>query len=343
MKYTSIGEKITCIANIIAKSNIYPIFIIILALITILLITKKLKNKTGIILIAVTYISLFTTVIANNYKQLSKVFDNLSTNIFTNIYFPSTYTYLFILIIIDIITIKSLLNFKENKVYKRINIIYFLIMQFIFALTLETISKNKIDIFVKKSLFSNTNLIILLEISIIIFILWQLSIFIVYTTNKITEILTNKTPTNDIIPNIDKELVVENIENKVIKEEKRENISIINNEPKENNIDDNFNLNDLIFKTPPKENTEITKSSDELLDILLNNKLPILHEEEIEEPKKNYTLNDYKTFNKILKDIRETNNSNIISIDKELETKLLEKYTEEEYHLFKVMLKNYSN
>ena len=64
---------------------------------------------------------------------------------------------------------------------------------------------------------------------------------------------------------------------------------------------------------------------------------------ERETDKNSYTLNDYRIFNKILKDIRENNNSNVISIDRSLELKLLMKYSAEEYSLFKGMLKNYSN
>jgi hypothetical protein len=137
-----------------------------------------------------------------------------------------------------------------------------------------------------------------------------------------------------------------------------------------NKIEDtNENINNIDVK-----DNEIginnTLSSDELFNKLLTNGLPLIKEEAaIKEvssvakevvksddvnrqpvlekvdngPKANYTLNDYRIFNKILKDIQRTNNSNIINIDRSLEIKLLMKYTEEEYSLFKGMLKSYSN
>lgn len=45
----------------------------------------------------------------------------------------------------------------------------------------------------------------------------------------------------------------------------------------------------------------------------------------------------------MLKDIREHNHNNSITIDKNLEYRLITKYSTETYDLFKRMLKNYSN
>ena len=79
-------------------------------------------------------------------------------------------------------------------------------------------------------------------------------------------------------------------------------------------------------------------------DTVIDNKVSNEPVAEIKKDEKDtYTLNDYKIFNKILKDIQRTNNSNIINIDRSLEIRLLMKYPEEEYSLFKGMLRNYSN
>ena len=405
MKYTSILEKLECIFKLISSSVMYPIFLLFLTLLIVLLVTKKLKDKKGIILIIISYIILSIIVIKNNYIRLGKVFDDISTSLFTNIYFPSAYTYFFILIIIDIITIKSLLNFKEEKVYKITNSIFFFTIQFIFILIMDLVGKNNIDIFVKKSLFSNKNLVILLESSINIFILWLVSLLIIYITNKIVEIIKNHNTVKEeiyVADNINNTLVIDNIpendiststednNNEAIKENiyettnSQENVTTYNDYAKinipvysnyeeninttpvsinlENNeletktnediitnttIGDTFSLNDLIFS---KQNTLLdnaptaAENTQELLEQFLNNDIPVLHEkEEIIEKKETYTLNDYRIFNKILKDIRETNKSNIININKELELKLISKYPKDEYNLFKLMLKEYSN
>lgn len=98
----------------------------------------------------ISYLILFIITISNNYKALSKVFDSISTNLFTNIYFPSTYTYLFVLLIVDIVTITSLLNIKVEKIYKIANGLCFFTIKFILVLIMEVVAKNNIDIFSKK-------------------------------------------------------------------------------------------------------------------------------------------------------------------------------------------------
>ena len=350
MKYTSIFEKLDCLLQIISSSIVYSGFLVILAIIILLLIFKKINKKKAIILMLINNIVLFSITIINNIKEISKVFDNIATNFFTNIYFPSTYTYLFILTVINITCIKGILN-KESKAYKIANTICFFIIQFIFVLILNIVATNKIDIFVKKSLFSNTNLVILLEMSINIFLIWLLARTIIYTTDKIAESISlNKIIKNENIIN-NNTLIVNNIKEiePEIKKEvspKQDYVLAIDNDIKEikEEKQDLFSLNDLIFTT--QNTTEEIKeetSNEELLDKLINNKLPVIHNEEKNEKRNNYTLNDYRIFNKILKDIRETNNSNIIAINKELEAKLSNKYSEEEYELFKLMLKSYSN
>lgn len=330
MKYTSIIEKFNCILEITNNSIIYLIFIIILAILGLLTITKKIKPKTSIILLIIDYIILFTNIIISNTNELAKVFDNIANNFFTNIYFPSIYTYLFILAVIDIATIKGILN-KEEKAYKITNGICFFIMQFILVLIMNIISTNNIDIFKKTSLFTNTNLVILLESSINIFLTWLLARTVIYTSGKIIESNNLKTISEPKI--INTQLEVSNVDIK-------EDIEDIKDIKKEYVYSkEETSINDLLFE----KHNDITINSDELLDKLLNNGLPIIQEKEIEEERNTYTLNDYKIFNKILREIKETNGSNIIHIDRALEEKLANKYSEEEYNLFKLMLKNYSN
>ena len=55
-----------------------------------------------------------------------------------------------------------------------------------------------------------------------------------------------------------------------------------------------------------------------------------------------YTFDDYRLFNKMLKDIREYTQSNFIIIDKKLESRLITKYSSESYDIFKKMLEIYS-
>ena len=77
----------------------------------------------------------------------------------------------------------------------------------------------------------------------------------------------------------------------------------------------------------------------------MKNELPLIEDDkrEIVDDKDAYTLNDYKTFSKMLKEVRDMNDSNIIRLDSRLDLRLKLRYSEEDYNLFKSMIKSYSN
>lgn len=407
MKYTTIFEKISCIGNLITTSVIYPVFLLILLLLIIMLLTTKKKSKKIQSLIVINYVILFAIIILNNYDNLEKLMTSISNNFFTNIYFPSIYTYLFILVTIDFITILGKINTKLKRSYQVVNDVAFGIINFILVLILDTVSKNSVDVFSKKSLFTNSNLLVLLESSVNVYILWLITLLIIYLSDKITERLIAKEKITTKVPeqNSVAAIATADIEVEPLTEdtEKLSAISVAEPSPElgfkellsetkvtENNqLSDNLNLATLekfsnpvdiptseMYFQPAETHPPIIKTTesltlstpepvsytkdindDPLLNRLLNNELPIIKEEKkpesivkVEEKapkvlseKDTYTLNDYKTFNKILKDIRTFNNSNIIKIDRSLDMILKAKYTKEEYSLFQCMLKTYSN
>lgn len=481
MKYTSIIEKILCLLGLISKSWDNILFLVLALILIVLLLTKRLSTKKCIILILISYLLLLANTIYNYNTELETTLNSLTDNLFTTIYFPSTHAYLFILITINLTTLISLLNIKCDKIYRTINTIAFFLVNFILTLILEIISKNKIDIFSKSSLFSNTDLVILLELSINIFIVWLISLSIVYLTNIVTEkILVTKSnkelakkPATVLpqalevdVPNFEEEYLSTN-DNKqeesyasnfgfkfipqketTIMEETKTNltnelddtlvsaitassevISSSNDDTLVSDLTNNFAdetnsilslselTNNIVNKTNntltseldsietttdlisqvsnpsehlinislPHQNTLISEVSntlvsetissvnsntfdttfdlssfiprkkevapitreetDTIFNQILNNELPLIKEEPVEKvsEKDSYTLNDYRIFNKMLREIKEHNNSNIITIDKNLEYRLITKYSNETYLLFKKMLKNYSN
>ena len=159
MKYTNIFEKLTCVFNIVKDNWSCLAFLCFVGFFLILLGRKKITKKVCFISVLMTYFAFLGYNIFTYNKELAIVGDNLANNLFTNIYFPSTYTYLFVLIVMDVVTITSLLSKKGSNVYKWIHGIFFFMIQFVFVLILELLSKNKIYIFYKTSLFSNKYLV----------------------------------------------------------------------------------------------------------------------------------------------------------------------------------------
>ena len=102
------------------------------------------------------------------------------------------YVYVGTLLIVAIAFITSMFNKMLNKVYKIINGITFVMNNMLLVIILNIIAKNKIDVFTPNSLYTNINLVAVLEISIGLFVLWVLSLIVVYTTSVICDRIGNK-------------------------------------------------------------------------------------------------------------------------------------------------------
>lgn len=407
MKYTSIFEKLFSLISIINTTWINLVFLGIIVLSIIFFSRKKISKKTCFILSTISTFLLIGYVIFNNSSSLAPVFDSIMDDLFTNIYFPSTYAYLFVYFFMNISILGSLINIKHKSTYKTIHGVFFILINFLFALILEFIASNKIDIFKKTSLFSNKNLIILLELSIMVFVFWLLTLGLVYLSTVISDRIilkqekkelekeahlenangleatvaipeeveekntspvpamstnliennenlnTDTTPSYHFIPTMPNhsmnQQTIESIKDTIppfmTSYPTHEFATPVNNR---NDIQENsFDLSSFIPKKPERQIITPMNNNNAVLEQILNNSLPYIQKNpeqiKLEEEKNTYTLNDYRIFNKMLKDIREHNHNKSITIDKNLEYRLITKYSTETYALFKRMLKNYSN
>ena len=187
MTYLSIIEKLRILLDMLLDFKFILIFVILLLLLTFLYAIRRINRKKYALMMLSTFILLFAISIISNYKVLANTFDNFTTIFFGNIYFPSIYVYIGVLVICFITFITSILNTMLKKTYKIINSIMFVCNNILLIIVLNIIAKNKIDIFSVSSLYTNNNLVAILEISMNLFILWVLSLIIVYTTNCICD------------------------------------------------------------------------------------------------------------------------------------------------------------
>lgn len=187
MTYLSIIEKLRILLDMLLDFKFILIFVILLLILTFLYAIRRINRKKYALMMISTFILLFAISIISNYKVLANTFDNFTTIFFGNIYFPSIYVYIGVLVICFITFITSILNTMLKKIYKIINSIMFVCNNILLIIVLNIIAKNKIDIFSVSSLYTNNNLVAILEISMNLFILWVLSLIIVYTTNCICD------------------------------------------------------------------------------------------------------------------------------------------------------------
>ena len=192
MSYLSIAEKFKILFDMILDFKFIFIFLGVLVIATFLYLIKKIDNRKYIMIITLSLLLILGIVIVINYKELAEVFDNFMTIFFSNIYFPSVYVYVGTLLIVAIAFITSMFNKMLNKIYKIINGITFVMNNILLAIILNIIAKNKIDVFTPNELYTNINLVAVLEISIGLFVLWVLSLIVVYTTSVICDRIGNK-------------------------------------------------------------------------------------------------------------------------------------------------------
>jgi len=292
MTYLSIIEKIKILFDLLMDSEFVLIFTLVMLYLTFLYSVKKLSGKKYISYILLTFIIVFGISIVNNYEVLSNTFDNFTTIFFENIYFPSIYVYIGVLIISFIAFVVSLFNVMLKKIYKIINVMMFTLNNILFVIILNIIAKNNIDVFSPNSLYTNTNLVAILELSMGLSLIWFLSLLVVYTTDVICVRLANKKVCNkeekfstvlevnsDIVNNVnvqnDEEYIYENISSNTLDSELEE----ISN-----------NCEDIIFSEIKAEkellieensivnNEEITVSNKEItFNDILNGCIPVTY------------------------------------------------------------------
>lgn len=390
MTYLSIMDKLIVLFNLLKESGFVLIFLGILLLSVILRMLKKIGNSRFFIMVVLSLFGAFLTVLFINYDILSRTFDKFLDILFTNIYFPSIYVYLFLIFSTYVVVIVTLLNKKIDYISRIINYIMSVLLNLILILNLNIVAKDRVDIFSVSSMYTNINLVSMLELSVNIYILWMLIISFIFIVNHVTENILIKRESRKLLTSpvemgmgsavVDSTLVEEKervedpvvssvvgdassvifacednslevedlISSVTLNELKHEEVSSVKNkfidnslvdEIKESEVEnDSFTFNQCV------ENSSVNfKASDmnPILTQILNNTFPI-QKEEVKVVEK-FTLNDYKLFSNMLKEAIKLNNSTILNIGDMLNINLLNKFSYEEYSLFKKMLNSYTN
>lgn len=269
MTYLSIFEKLKILFNMLWDFKVVLIFVSLMIVLTAIYMIKKISTKRYGIFMTLMFIMLFAISIISNHKILLNTFDDFTTIFFSNIYFPSIYIYIALLVLVDLIFIISLLSKKIRKAYKIINSMVFILNNILFAVVLNIIAKNKIDIFSASSLYTNINLVAVLEISINLVILWILSLLVIYITNSICDRV-----------KVNKEVKVENtIQNnypEIVRDNVIENTYALNNEVKESGIILKETPNTLVVDSIEPNNIEKNSVT---FDDILNGTVPVTYYE----------------------------------------------------------------
>ena len=182
----SLVDKLKILMNLIASS---PLFLFcsmmgISLLIFYIICIKNNKNINKWIFVIV-WVFLALLLIINYNQVVFKIIDNLLDEIFMILYFPSISVYIIVLLLSNILFLYSLFNKTMDKNHKIINILNVLILDFLLIPIVDTINANNIDIYNTTTIYSNSNLLVLMQLSIAFFVSWLLLNLLFTAHNKL--------------------------------------------------------------------------------------------------------------------------------------------------------------
>lgn len=284
----SLIEKIKILFTLIFSSSLFLILLlgIFIILVDVFYISKQSKKiKIMYIIVSIIVIGI---LLITYFEEFLKFIDVLNKNIVMLINFPSLLQYTVTIFITIIIMIISIISKKTNKLISRINIGIFIADLFIFFLILDQIEKSNIDLSNKIDIYSNKNLMVLFEISIIIFILWIIGLLIY----KICKLLISKN--NSLSKS--KQLDQNNIKNNTKTVDSEDEIEL----PKRKNDGTIVNLYD---------EPELPKTIEELRSEKISDNLENKSTDNLYMIDRLFTKEEYKELSKLLHEIQKGENN----------------------------------
>lgn len=173
MQDLTISERLNALIDVIFSS---PFFIILFSFMVLTAITftvySATKSKTSKIILTISYALSLSFLLIKYGKLILELFDTFIDQIFVAIYFPNLITYVCMVVITSLLMIATIISKKFKKFIRICNILAFTIIEFLFVLTIDLISKSNISLFDKTILYSNQTLMILIQASMAVFACW---------------------------------------------------------------------------------------------------------------------------------------------------------------------------
>lgn len=246
------GTFFDTLLNIFEGSPSSILFIILGIIFTLAMIINIKKNKKiGKTLYIIGWIFIISFIIIRYNSYLSKIFDNLINQIFMQIFFPNLATYVILIIITNIIFLISINRKNIKNLTKVINSIFFIVIMIMMVYTLEQIISNNINIYSTEEVYTNQNVLVLIESTTILFTIWTVILISKFIISKLI-----KKSDEKIIEEYQEKQISDNSIKKVekpniIPENESNNIEVLNtnenssSENKDENSDDDIETLDI--------------------------------------------------------------------------------------------------
>ena len=322
------------------------LFLIVLAVLLILgfifLTTNKRNSKRRKLVYIISSAVILVLMIAFYHGSLASIFDYMMNNLFIAIYFPNLAIYFAAIIIMNVILWVSLFSFKTTNIIKKVNVVIYVIMNYLLALLLSVINTNKLDIFNQTSVYGNNDARAIIELSSFVFVIWIIflviyKLILIYLRKdykpKVKKVIVKKTvkklPDN-FIPTTTPDYILGNKKNKE---------TIIFTEPIKSRIIEPIEEKavienkDVVIEKPAQQTVIITPKKETI--VIKPDDEPSIAEQIVEEPK--------KVVEKVVEETKEVvktvvEEPKIIASTEDLSTNFEQMLTVEDYKLLLKML-----
>jgi hypothetical protein len=184
----SLFDKIKLIWNTIIDSRelkfIIPFLVIVLTVVILSFFFNQKKYRKIYLLV---YVFILTALFIVYFNPITKLITSALNVVVNGILYPHLALYMGILLIVNIILIVTVFNDNLSKFIKGINLSFFALMQLLMVFIIKNIVVNNIDITKRLSVDTNIQLLVLVEASIFVFVLWLLFLLVIKLVDHIQE------------------------------------------------------------------------------------------------------------------------------------------------------------
>ena len=206
----SLMEKMKTLFETIASSPFFIFLIVFFILLGIVLFdTIKYEQRKIKKIYVMIYLAIFLAIVIKYNTSLFQLLDYLIDNIFVILCYPNFAIYILMILISNILVLRTVFKKDMSKPMKITNIIFYCIKMFMMFLILDNITTNEIDVYSLTSVYTNNKLTMLVELSSAIFFIWILLLTILWIADNVTNHITKDKKVIKVTKNNSKEKNVE--------------------------------------------------------------------------------------------------------------------------------------
>lgn len=180
---TSFFGQLIKLGKLLISSPIYfGLFIIFILLFCFQILNVKRNSSWVKIFVSILFLGLMLFAILGYHSSIMTGIDYMLERMVLNLYFPSLAIYMIVILFSYGVFVFTIFSKKFTSLVKKINIGFFTLIQFLFSVFLINVITNDIDVSSRINMYQSNDMTIILQVSMILFLLWLLALMIVYYT-----------------------------------------------------------------------------------------------------------------------------------------------------------------